>query len=390
MATCFLKPSMPALSARNTSAMPPAARRSRTRYRCCWWPSMRWQARMAQSPPRALSRGRGARAHSASSTPAARAARSGGQYRGRTRVTSVTLMLRRSSRSSSSGAAPAATPWARGPARVELHGLLRHDGEGRERGPGERSRALSRMGGDGRPAARRGAGGTARIGRQARRLGGLREARGILHGRRLPHLDAIDGQGAQEDEAPALAAREEGRRPEAQLADEPALRPEVEAGHELRAHAALHAGRGHAAGRVRPAADALGVEQVGARRRVDGIEDGGHGRGAPVHRYHARRHVEKPCLRVEDGPRGTPAPSPSVHGGQEDGDEERVRGAVLDQARQPSVPGALAEDQLEDARAPARCCPSPRTPLAGGEHHDGSHRRERVRPRAGSSSAPAR
>ena len=35
MATCFRKPSRPALSARNTSAMPPDARRLRTRYRCC-------------------------------------------------------------------------------------------------------------------------------------------------------------------------------------------------------------------------------------------------------------------------------------------------------------------------------------------------------------------
>ena len=36
MATVFLNPSSPALSARNTSAMPPEAIFSMTLYRCCW------------------------------------------------------------------------------------------------------------------------------------------------------------------------------------------------------------------------------------------------------------------------------------------------------------------------------------------------------------------
>ena len=35
MATCFLKPCSPSLSARNTSAMPPDSSFSMTRYRCC-------------------------------------------------------------------------------------------------------------------------------------------------------------------------------------------------------------------------------------------------------------------------------------------------------------------------------------------------------------------
>ena len=36
IATCFLKPLRPSLSARNTSAMPPDSSFSTTRYRCCW------------------------------------------------------------------------------------------------------------------------------------------------------------------------------------------------------------------------------------------------------------------------------------------------------------------------------------------------------------------
>jgi hypothetical protein len=89
-------------------------------------------------------------------------------------------------------------------------------------------------------------------------------------------LDVLDRRRAQQHEAPALHAREERRRADAQLAHQPAGLVEIEARHELRADAAIGPRRDGTRGRERPATDPVFVEQVGARPGVDGVGHVGH------------------------------------------------------------------------------------------------------------------